>query len=207
MAAASPGRRAQHRRRRLQPRDHHPRSEGLNTNIELATRDFVTSILQNGGGVTQRMACEAADLIAPRSRCSIRSTTRDVQPGRPIGVSRRHRRRRSAMTQHRAAGTAQRPQPAFAGRAGRARQPRRWKPDPGLQRRPVSRAASRWLAIMPVLAVREYRLQRRAHQAGVDREWRASLYNGATTERLGSNPDKARRSTSPYIWDHFFPSL
>ena len=51
-----------------------------------ATRVFVTGI-SNGGGMAQRMACEAADLVRAVASVSFPLNTNNCHPAKPIGVT------------------------------------------------------------------------------------------------------------------------
>ncbi|MBQ1500516.1 MAG: hypothetical protein IIZ38_19595 [Sphingomonas sp.] len=168
-------------------------------------RVFVTGI-SNGGGMAQRMACEAADLVRAVVSVSFPLNRASCAPARPIGI-------------WEIAGTAD-TTISYAGNSAPAGLPNDLAGFPlGVQGARESLAA--WKAILGCSddLYRE-QLPDGSHYAGSRlEEYRSCnggvraglvtiangghvLYNGYT--ELGSNPDKAPIDVAPYIWDHFF---
>lgn len=170
-----------------------------------ADRVFVTGI-SNGGGMAQRMACEAADVVRAVVSVSFPLNSASCTPARPIGI-------------WEIAGTAD-TTISYAGNSAPLGLPNDLAGIPlGVQGARESLAA--WKSILGCSddLYRE-QLPDGSHYAGSRiEEYRSCnggvrtglvtiangehvLYNGYT--ELWSNPDKAPIDVAPYIWDHFF---
>jgi polyhydroxybutyrate depolymerase len=160
-------------------------------------RVFVTGI-SNGGGMAQRMACEAADLIRAAVSVSYPLNRETCSPARPIGM-------------WEIAGTAD-TTISYDGNTAPLGLPN------DLAGIPLGVQGARILGCSDDLSREQ--LPDGSHYAGSRfEEYRNCnggvrtglvsiangghvLYNGYT--ELGSNPDKAPIDVAPYIWDHFF---
>ncbi|MDG2535867.1 PHB depolymerase family esterase [Sphingomonas sp. HITSZ_GF] len=170
-----------------------------------ADRVFVTGI-SNGGGMAQRMACEAADLVRASVSVSYPLNRPSCAPAKPISM-------------WEIAGTAD-GTISYAGNNAPLGLPNDLAGIPlGVQGARESLAA--WKAILGCSdELYREQLPDGTHYAGSRfEEYRSCnggvrtglvtiangehvLYNGYT--ELGSNPDKAPIDVAPYIWDHFF---
>lgn len=175
------------------------------TNVD-ASRIYVTGI-SNGGGMVQRMACEAADVIHAAVSVSYPLNTNACHPARPISL-------------WEIAGTADTTIGYYGSTPPLPLLPNDLLGVPlGVQGARESFAA--WKAISGCSddLYRE-QLPDGSHYAGSRlEEYRSCaggvraglvtiangehvLYNGY--DELGSDPDKAPIDVAPYIWDHFF---
>jgi polyhydroxybutyrate depolymerase len=171
-----------------------------------ADRVYVTGI-SNGGGMAQRMACEAADLVRASVSVSYPLNRPSCSPARPISM-------------WEIAGTADTTIGYYGSTPPLPILPNDLAGVPlGVQGARESLAA--WKTILGCSAeLYQEQLPDGSHYAGSRfEEYRSCnggvrtglvtiangehvLYNGY--DELGSDPDKAPIDVAPYIWDHFF---